>query len=114
MVCANSHRFRSTLTLVLVRLLSMGLVAGTAASALAQSSGTWATTGSLNVARAAHTATPLPNGLVLVAGGEGANSQILFSAELYDPATGKWSVTGSISTPRYGQVLVVGRELPLS
>jgi N-acetylneuraminic acid mutarotase len=117
MICADLRTFRSTLAVVLVRLLSIGLLASTAVSALAQTSGTWATTGNLNVARCAHTATLLPNGLVLVAGGEGANSQILSSAELYDPATGKWSVTGGMSTPRYGhtatllqngQVLVVG------
>ena len=98
-------------------LLGVGLVSGAADSALAQSSGTWTITANLNVARCAHTATLLPNGLVLVAGGEGSNSQILSSAELYDPAAGKWTVTGSMSTPRYdhtatllpgGQVLVVG------
>ena len=69
------------------------------------------------MARYAHTATLLPNGLVLVAGGEGANSTVLSSAELYNPATGKSTVTGSMSTPRQGhtatllsdgQVLVVG------
>jgi len=33
-------------------------------------SGTWATTGSLNDVRSYHTATLLPNGKVLVAGGD--------------------------------------------
>jgi N-acetylneuraminic acid mutarotase len=60
-------------------------------------SGTWSGTGSLNIARNDHTATLLPNGKVLVAGGSGLNS-----AELYDPATGTWSVTGSLNIARVG------------
>ena len=36
-----------------------------------------------------HTATLLPNGKVLVAGGR--NGGYLASAELYDPATGTWT-----------------------
>ena len=48
--------------------------------------GTWTPTGSLNTARTNHTATLLPNGRVLVAGGLGSGA--LASAELYDPATG--------------------------
>ena len=57
-------------------------------------------TGSLNTARAFHTATLLPNGKVLVAGG--VDSDITFaSAELYDPATGAWTRTGSLDQGRY-------------
>jgi hypothetical protein len=53
---------------------------------LAPASGTWTATGSLNTARYFHTATLLPNGMVLVAGGtDGVNA--LASAELYDPAS---------------------------
>ena len=80
--------------------------------------GTWATTGSLGTARAGHTATLLPNGKVLVAGGV-SNYQIgiTSSAELYDPATETWTSTGSLATERTGhtatwlasnKVLVVG------
>jgi hypothetical protein len=53
-------------------------------------------TGSLNTARYLHTATLLPNGKVLVAGGFGA----LASAELYDPASGTWTATGNLATAR--------------
>jgi N-acetylneuraminic acid mutarotase len=79
------------------------------------SSGTWSTTGAMSVARENHTATLLPAGKVLVAGGDGLNA--LNSAELYDPAAGSWSSTGSLSTARQnqratllasGKVLVVG------
>ena len=44
-----------------------------------------------------HTATLLPNGKVLVAGGY-LEAASLASAELYDPATGTWSATGSLAT----------------
>jgi N-acetylneuraminic acid mutarotase len=66
--------------------------------------------------RSSHTATLLTNGLVLIAGGY-ANGQALYSAELYDPASGTWTNTGSMNTNRYGhtatllpngQVLVAG------
>src|SRR6202035_2437738 len=57
----------------------------------------WVTTGSLGTARYQHTATLLPNGKVLVAGGYDGNSY-LGSAELYDPATRRWSTTGSLAT----------------
>jgi hypothetical protein len=77
-------------------LLTIGLIAATPASARAQGSGTWTTTGSLNTARSAHTATLLLNGQVLVTGGEDLAQNILTIAELYNPATGKWTVTGSM------------------
>ena len=117
MICKGPPRFRTALALGLAALITVGLVAATATPALAQSSGTWMMTGSLNTPRCAHTATLLQNGLVLVAGGESASSTILSSAELYDPSTAKWTVTGSMSTARMqhtatllenGQVLVAG------
>jgi len=81
--------------------------------------GTWSTTGSLASARLGATATLLPNGKVLVAGGEiGLMPAVyLSSAEIYDPVSGTWSATGSLSAPRAshaatllfdGTVLVVG------
>jgi hypothetical protein len=48
------------------------------------------------MARANHTATLLPNGKVLVAGGSHDGNSEFASAELYDPASGTWSATGSL------------------
>jgi hypothetical protein len=62
--------------------------------------GTWTATGDLGSSRWRHTATLLPNGQVLVAGGS-ANAAILSSAELYNPATGVWTATGSMTTARW-------------
>jgi hypothetical protein len=57
-------------------------------------------TGSLNTARVGHTATLLPNGKVLVAGGTLNASDSLASAELYDPASEIWTATAPLSTGR--------------
>jgi Galactose oxidase, central domain len=101
-----------------VTLLAIGLFANTTLAALAQASGTWTTTGSLNIPRGGHTATLLASGQVLVVGGEDAGG-FLKSAELYNPATDKWTITGSMGTPRIdhsatllpnGEVLVAGGE----
>lgn len=84
---------------------------------------TFSLTGPMTDGRWSHTATLLPNGKVLVAGGftnpsTSANAQpVLTSAELYDPATGTWTPTGSMTTRRAlhiaqllpnGKVLVAG------
>ena len=112
----NAHRFAAVRTLVSATLLAIGLAATTSYPALAGNSGTWLNTGSMKIARTAHSATLLPNGQVLVAGGE-SSAGGLTSAELYNPATGKWTFTGSMATGRYahtavllpcGEVLVAG------
>jgi len=68
----------------------------------------------MNHQRSFHTATLLPNGKVLVAGGDDGDNT---SAELYDPVAGTWSSTGSLNHPRVfhtatllnsGLVLAVG------
>src|SRR5437867_1116503 len=99
-------------------LTRVGLVSGimvTLLTAAAHGAGTWSATGSLATGRYGATATLLPSGKVLVAGGYNAGP--LASAELYDPVAGTWSATGSMATPRYaatatrltnGKVLVAG------
>jgi WD40 repeat protein len=87
-------------------------------------SGTFSPTGSLQDAREEHTATLLPDGRVLVAGGccdtflgiSGLTS-VRASAEIWDPSTGTFQRTGSLTESRIrhtatllpdGRVLVIG------
>jgi len=77
--------------------------------------GTWAQTGSMTVARVNHSATLLPDGRVLVAGGcittyhgcaftgGGGVSDpdtFTYSAELFNPLTGTWTRTGDMRSLR--------------
>ena len=59
-------------------------------------------TGSMATPRRFHTATLLPNGKVLVAGGENASYTPVASAELYDPSSETFSATGNLTVPRAG------------
>jgi hypothetical protein len=86
--------------------------------------GTFTPTGPMTAARMDATATLLPDGRVLVAGGDrdmgpnlGIGSHPLASAELYDPATGTFTPTASMTTARAqatatalldGRVLIAG------
>jgi hypothetical protein len=78
--------------------------------------GVWTATGRMIDGRIDSTATLLPSGKVLVAGGD---SPSYSSAEVYDPDTGVWSATSSMAS-RYtkhtatvlpsGKILVAGGE----
>ena len=103
--------------LVLGGVFAISLATGITAFA---QSGTFTLTGSLNTARRDHTATLLQNGEVLVAGGTDVSNNLttaLASAELYNPTTGEWTSTDSMSDARTaftatllanGEVLVAG------
>ena len=112
---------RVTVALPVVTLYSPASVVGEHGPAIMHSS------------RRHHTATLLADGKLLVAGGGDHHDSLLAQAELYDPATGTWSLTGSLVTPRRlhqavlmadGRVLIAGGlngtipvgwdELPLS
>jgi hypothetical protein len=84
------------------------------------STGKFTATGSMAEARAAHTATALKDGKVLITGGSSGHypSQNVYrSAEIFDPATGKFVSTGQMTAARHkhaaillrsGKVLIVG------
>ena len=101
----------------------MALIYDTGAAELYDpTAGTFTATGGMNAARFGHSATLLPSGKVLIAGGadrkDGLSMQGLASAELYDPATGTFTTTGGMNTVGYGpatllpsgKVLIVGGD----
>lgn len=113
------------------QVLVAGGVAGSKTLASAEiynpAKGTWRVTGSMTMPRLDATVDVLPDGDVLVAGGTtpqgrpgaggGQTISPTASAELYDPATGRWTPTGSMGSPRFeasatllrdGRVLVAG------
>src|SRR6476646_9711957 len=71
------------------------------------SSGRWTATGSMTAGRGGHTATLLPDGRVPVVGGGAENTELEGSprsvtAELYDPASGRWIATRNMAEARAG------------
>ena len=85
------------------------------------SKGVWTIGPPMSVSRARHTATLLPGGDVLVAGGattfHGEVGSVTASAEIYSPRTNSWRAAAPMSIPRYvhqaallanGRVLVAG------
>jgi hypothetical protein len=84
--------------------------------------GRFSSTDAMDDGRQQHTATLLRDGRVLIAGGYWSNGQswrVLSSTEIYDPATGKFTSSGSMGAPRDshtatllddGRVLIAGGQ----
>lgn len=84
--------------------------------------GTYTPTGSMHISRCNHTASLLPDGRVLILGGEttddlGTGNDQVGVSELYDPATGRFTTWTSLIQPRSshqavplynGKILVLG------
>lgn len=60
----------------------------------------------MQVARCLHSAILLADGRVLVAGGDSA-ANVWSSAEIYNPATKRWSMTGHMNSTRFDTAIVM-------
>ena len=69
--------------------------------------GTTTATGSMSTPRIYHTATLLPNGKVLIVGGETTGNAVTNSAEIYDPVAGTFSATLVNGYSSYGHTAVL-------
>jgi hypothetical protein len=100
---------RFCLFLLSIAALNLGaVVMPTRAAVGAESSaGSITPTGSMIEPRSGHSATLLPDGRILVAGGMRRNQDFYRSAELYDPTTGRFQPTGQMSVARVGQAAVL-------
>jgi hypothetical protein len=75
---------------------------------------TWLPLAPLTTPRDRHTATPLDDGRVLVAGGVDRGGDAVTAAELYDPARGRWVPAAPLALPRADHTavaLLAGRVL---
>ena len=73
------------------------------------STGTWTAAGNLVTARQLAAAVLLNDGRVLIFGGSGPASNLdpLSSTEIFNPATGQWASTGSMTVARVGHAAVM-------
>ena len=70
-------------------------------------SGVFTPANGLNANRSGHTATLLPSGMVLVAGGTAQGGVVLASTEFYDASLGTFSAAGALNAARSGHTATV-------
>lgn len=101
---------------LLIVVVLMGGTLIRASAARADTTGVWKRTGRMATSRRYAQRERLPDGRILVVGGtdttgvDGSASVFYDTAEIYDPATGTWSATGSLTTG--GRALHTSTALP--
>jgi hypothetical protein len=100
----DMRRFHSLLVALTIASLAVGVMAFRSAVPAVSQVGSVIPAAPMLEARSGHSATLLPDGKVLIAGGMRRNQDFYRSAELYDPASGKFQTTGDMTTARVGHV----------
>ena len=95
----NRGKHTASLLLAVVGVMT---VAGQTFVPIARTSTTASLPGDLNARRSGHTATLLTTGKVVIVGGIVFNASGFSDTELFDPETGKPSVTGNLQEGRIG------------
>ena len=90
---------KSYLSLASAKIMYVVALALAASTLSFAASGTWTDIANLHNARESHTATLLPNGNVVVAGGQGSGN-VIANTEVYSPTTGAWTTSGNLNTAR--------------
>jgi len=98
---------RSRLLVIVLLTIGFALTAVAFHVSSPSSAGAVSPTSQMLQPRSGHTATLLPDGRVLIAGGMRRNQDFYKSAELFDPSTGKFQPTGEMSIGRVGQIAVL-------
>jgi hypothetical protein len=97
--------------------LSFGVTASAKAEIYNPATGTWSQASPMKTPRVFQTATVLPNGKVLIAGGSSNYPTSLSSSEIYEPSTGSWLTNALMNRAHMlhtatlltnGQVLIAG------
>ena len=103
-------RFRLLLVACITIIFTLATVGFRASGRSIPHLGTVAEAGAMLEPRSDHSATLLPSGKVLIAGGMRRNQDFYASAELYDPAAGKFLFTGEMHQRRVGHIAVLLRS----
>ena len=100
-------RLRILLVALATISVAFAVAASKAAPAAASRVGSIRPAANMLEPRSGHSATLLPDGKVLIAGGMRRNQDFYRSAELYDPATGRFVPAGDMTVQRVGHIAVL-------
>jgi WD40 repeat protein len=101
------NRLSFSVLICIIAIFTLGAAAFHSASGSNAQVGSVTAIGAMLEPRSGHTATLLPSGKVLIAGGMRRNHDFYKSAELYDPATGKFQATGEMNERRVSPVALL-------